>query len=145
MQTLKQLLREAGNFDPKKMDLVYKQLSLMDEKQLKELVKRLVMNVDSNTVMKQIDYVKRGWGSLAREPGRKLPSESRSAVHHGEHEDEDTYFGSAKGIKIDRKRVDQELALHSVLPGSKEYNDIWKELGQKPKYDAQEVLGLLGY
>ena len=56
-----------------------------------------------------------------------------------------SYYDSAEGLQIDKKRVDQELKKHSILPGSKEYVDIWKELGQKPKYDAQKVLDLLGY
>lgn len=63
------------------------------------------------------------------------------------HESGDTYYDSAKGIKIDKKRAEQELKRQGHEPNSPE----WKETMQlffgkgQTKIDAQKFLAHLGY
>lgn len=61
-----------------------------------------------------------------------------------------TYSGSAKGIKIDRPRADQEMKKHSHQRGSPEWEEYEKIFGKrlnKPGdvISATELLNWLGY
>ena len=51
-----------------------------------------------------------------------------------------TYYDSAEGIEIIRKRALQEIAKHGA-----DTNEFFTDCGDKETYDAQAVLGWLGY
>ena len=56
-----------------------------------------------------------------------------------------TYYESAKGAKITKKRAIQELQSHGIENNSEGFSLFLKELGDKPEYKAQKVLDWLGY
>ncbi len=55
-----------------------------------------------------------------------------------------TYYQSAEGITIDRKRALRELAKHGIEAGSEQYWLFLAECGDGP-YRASDVLEWLGY
>lgn len=52
-----------------------------------------------------------------------------------------SYYESAEGVTINKKRAIHELREHSVT----DINEFFEEVGDKAEYDAQEVLSWLGY
>jgi len=62
-----------------------------------------------------------------------------------------TYLDSAEGIRIDARRVHQELARHGYPIGTDEHAEQFEALeaegrrGEDGRWDAQDVLGFLGY
>jgi hypothetical protein len=55
----------------------------------------------------------------------------------------DSYYDSAEGITIDRGRALKELDRHGIIGEDRQAFDV--EMGVKDNYDAQAVLGWLGY
>ena len=55
-----------------------------------------------------------------------------------------TYYESAEDIKITKKRAFQELKHHGIEHVD-DIDTFLKDLGNKPEYDAQEVLRWLGH
>lgn len=53
-----------------------------------------------------------------------------------------TYLESADGLKITRARAYEELQSHGVAA---EWQDFLTDMGDKEEYEAQDVLGWLGY
>ena len=51
------------------------------------------------------------------------------------------YYDSAEDIIITRERALQELKNHSC----EDFEEFFKDLGDKQEYDAQQVLVWLGY
>lgn len=52
-----------------------------------------------------------------------------------------TYYDSAEGEVITRERAIQELRAHSIADPS----EFFADMGDRESYDAQAVLGWLGY
>lgn len=52
-----------------------------------------------------------------------------------------TYYDSAEGIEITQARALRELEKHGI----DDPEEFFAALGQSKTYDAQEVLGWLGY
>lgn len=57
----------------------------------------------------------------------------------------DTYYDSAEGVTITQARALKELERHGHIRGSDDWQAFFADLGDRPEYDAQEVLGWLGY
>lgn len=57
-----------------------------------------------------------------------------------------TYSQSAKGVKIDRQRAEQELQKHGHMEGSEDWKE-WTEWANKQQWpmDASKVFDWLGY
>ena len=56
----------------------------------------------------------------------------------------ETYFESADGIEISKERAIIELKRHGVTEQT-DFNQFFLDMGTKAAYNAQEVLGWLGY
>ena len=54
-----------------------------------------------------------------------------------------SYYQSAEGIEIDKARVIKELTKHGC--SQEEIKQCFEELGAGPMWNAQDVLGWLGY
>ena len=51
-----------------------------------------------------------------------------------------TYYESAEGIILNREQVEREIWKHQTNP-----KEFFEDMGEKPFYQAQEVLNWLGY
>lgn len=56
----------------------------------------------------------------------------------------DTYYESAEGIEISRKRALLELKKHGI-ESCFDIDEFYEDLGNKERYSAQAVLRWLGY
>jgi hypothetical protein len=54
-----------------------------------------------------------------------------------------TYYESAEGVTISRKRALRELRNHGISPDGEA--EFFAEMGDRDDYDAQSVLQWLGY
>ena len=131
---LGRILRKAQQNSKLGESFVHYLLLLVDESD-NEMLKKTIKNAAKNTDVGEKEVP----SHYAKKDNKNESPYKNESMNEGDPNWE-SYYDSAKGLQIDKKRVEQELKKHSILPGSREYRQIWNDLGNKPKYDAQKVL-----